>query len=461
MPTSSAVTTHKSPGASPRPPRKAATFDAEVEERLVRYARIDTQSDETSTTSPSTRKQFDLLEPLADELKSMGARDVGITDYGVVLATIPATVSEGVPVIALLAHVDTAPQFSGTGVKPIVHRGYTGGEITLPDDPAIVLSPRQFPYLSSKAGDDIVTASGATLLGADDKAGVAIVMAVARHLLANPSLLHGTIRIAFTPDEEIGRGVHRNLPGDLDAGVAYTLDGADLGEIVYETFSADRADVHVQGVSIHPGHAKGKLVNALHLAAKIIDTLPHATLTPETTSGREGFIHVYQMKGAAAEADIHFILRDFELDGLRERSDLIKQVCAAVQATEPRARITCSTTQQYRNMRYWLEHDMRPVTLARDACRQAGVEPFSAPIRGGTDGSRLTEMGVPTPNLFTGMQNIHGPHEWVSVQDMSRAVEVCLKLTELWATQGKDAPAGARSDERRTQTESAPVDWAG
>jgi tripeptide aminopeptidase len=313
----------------------------------------------------------------------------------------------------------------------------------------------------SKVGDDIITASGTTLLGADDKAGVAIVMAVVRHLLANPGLQHGTIRIGFTPDEEIGRGVHRNLPGDLDTAVAYTLDGAELGEIVYETFSADKADVHIQGVSIHPGQAKDKLVNALHLAAKIIDTLPHATLTPETTSGREGFIHVYQMKGSSAEADLHFILRDFELDGLRERDELIRQVCAAVQATEPRARITCQTTQQYRNMRYWLEHDMRPVTLARDACRQAGIEPFSAPIRGGTDGSRLTEMGVPTPNLFTGMQNIHGPHEWVSVQDMSRAVEACVKLAELWCSVGKDAPIGARSDERRGQTESAPVDWAG
>jgi tripeptide aminopeptidase len=460
MPTS-AVSSLSSPTAPPRQARKSGAFDAEVEERLVRYVKIDTQSDDTSATSPSTKKQFDLLEPLADDLKSMGARDVRITDYGVVLATIPPTVTERVPVIALLAHVDTAPQFSGAGVKPIVHRSYSGGDIALPDDPAIVLSPRQFPYLTSKAGDDIITASGTTLLGADDKAGVAIVMAVARHLLANPTLLHGTIRIGFTPDEEIGRGVHRNLPGDLDAEVAYTLDGAELGEIVYETFSADKADVHVQGVSIHPGQAKDKLVNALHLAAKIIDTLPHATLTPETTSGREGFIHVYQMKGSAAEADVHFILRDFELDGLRERGELIKQVCAAVQATEPRARITCSTTQQYRNMRYWLEHDMRPVTLARDACRQIGIEPFSAPIRGGTDGSRLTEMGVPTPNLFTGMQNIHGPHEWVSVQDMSRAVEACVKLTELWATLGRDAPVGARSDGRRPQAEAAPVDWAG
>ena len=460
MPTS-AVSTLVSATAPPRQTRRTATFDAEVEERLVRYARIDTQSDEASTTSPSTRKQFNLLEPLADELKSMGAQDVRLTDYGAVLATIPPTVSDRVPVIALLAHVDTAPQFSGTDVKPIVHRSYTGGDITLPDDPTIVLSPRQFPYLSSKVGEDIITASGTTLLGADDKAGVAIVMAAVRHLLANPSLQHGPIRIGFTPDEEIGRGVHRNLPRDLEADAAYTLDGADLGEIVYETFSADKADVHIKGVSIHPGHAKDKLVNALHLAAKIIDTLPHATLTPETTAGREGFIHVYQMKGSSAEADLHFILRDFELDGLRDRGELIKQVCAAVQATEPRARITCSTSQQYRNMRYWLEHDTRPVTLARDACRQIGIEPFSAPIRGGTDGSRLTEMGVPTPNLFTGMQNIHGPHEWVSIQDMSRAVEVCVKLAELWCSAGKEAPVGARSDERRAQSEAAPVDWAG
>ena len=461
MSTISAVTALTSATASAGRASRTSSFDAEVEERLLQYARIDTQSDEKSTTSPSTRKQFDLLELLATDLKAMGARDVALTDYGAVLATIPATVNDSLPVVALLAHVDTAPQFSGTGVKPVVHRNYAGGDIVLPDDPAIVLSPRQFPYLSSKIGDDVVTASGTTLLGADDKAGVAIVMAVARHLLANQSLKHGAIRIAFTPDEEIGRGVHRNLPGDLGADVAYTLDGAELGEIVYETFSADKADVHIQGVSIHPGQAKDKMVNALHLAAKIIDTLPHATLTPETTSGREGFIHVYQMKGSSAEADVHFILRDFELDGLRDRGELVKQVCAAVQATEPRARITCSTTQQYRNMRYWLEHDMRPVTLAREAIRQVGIEPFSAPIRGGTDGSRLTEMGVPTPNLFTGMQNIHGPHEWVSVQDMSRAVEACITLTELWSELGKTTPGYARSEGRRDTPESAPVDWAG
>src|SRR5262245_29789880 len=282
----SAVTTPTTSAAAPRAARRTSAFDTEVEERLMRYARIDTQSDETSTTSPSTRKQFDLLNVLAEELKSMGARDVHLTDYGALLATIPATVKDAVPVIALLAHADTAPAFSGTGVKPIVHRTYAGGEIVLPDDSAIVLSPKQFPYLSAKVGDDIITASGTTLLGADDKAGVAIVMTVARHLLADPQLRHGVIRIAFTPDEEIGRGVHKNLPADLNADVAYTLEGAELGEVVDETFSADKADVRVEGISIHPGQAKDKLVNALHLAAKIIDTLPHVSLTPETTTGR-------------------------------------------------------------------------------------------------------------------------------------------------------------------------------
>jgi tripeptide aminopeptidase len=339
--------------------------------------------------------------------------------------------------MAWLAHVDTTPQFTGTGVTPVVHRDYDGRAIVLPDDPAIVISPEAFPYLAAKAGDDIITASGTTLLGADDKAGVAIVMTVANRLLEKRDLRHGRIRIAFTCDEEIGRGVHPSLPADLQAGVAYTLDGDELGEIVYETFSADRADVHVDGVSIHPGHAKDTLVNALHLAARIVDTLPHVTRTPETTGGRQGFIHVYEMRGSSAAADLQFILRDFELDGLRAHGDLLQQVCAAVQATEPRARITCTITPQYRNMRYWLERDMRPVDLAREACRRIGIEPRSTPTRGGTDGSRLTELGVPTPNLFAGMQNIHGPYEWISVQDMARATEVCLELVQLWS---RDSP---------------------
>lgn len=444
-------------GAPARTTMSTSSFDQELEERLVRYARIDTQADERSTTSPSTARQLDLQKLLREELLAMGAADVQLTDYGALLATVPGTNESAGPTIGLLAHVDTAPGFNASGVKPLVHRNYEGGEIVLPDDPAVRLSPEQFPYLGEKVGDDIITASGTTLLGADDKAGVAIIMTLARHLLEHPELPRCRLRLGFTPDEEIGRGVHALLPADLGADVAYTLDGAELGEIVYETFSADKAVVHVAGVSIHPGQAKGKLVNALHLAARIIETLPQVTRTPETTAAREGFIHIYEMNGTAAAADLQFILRDFELDGLRAHGDLLQQVCATIQATEPRARITCTITPQYRNMRYWLEDDMRPVELAREACRRLGIEPQSTPTRGGTDGSRLTELGVPTPNLFTGMQNIHGPHEWISVQDMSRATEMCIRLVELWSEVEYTKPG----HERAVSGAASPVDWAG
>ena len=411
-------------------------FNRELEDRLVRYAKIDTTSSEASPTSPSTQKQYDLLNLLVEELNEIGARDVTLTDYGAVVATVPATPGkESAPVVAFLAHVDTTEAFSGSGVKPIVHRAYDGGDITYPDNPDLVLSPEEYPYLGKKAGEDIITASGTTLLGADDKAGVAIVMTMARHLLSNPDISHGPVRVCFTPDEEIGRGVHADLPNDLKADVAYTLDGAEAGEVVYETFSADSATVRIEGVSTHPGDAKDTMVNALHLAAKVIQTLPQVTRTPETTEDREGFIHAYRMSGGAAEAEIQFILRDFERDGLAAHGDLLRQVCETVAATEPRAKITCEITTGYRNMRYWLEDNMRPVELARQACEQAGIEPFSTPIRGGTDGSRLTEMGVPTPNIFTGMQNIHGPLEWISVQDMARSTDVCIRLASLWGEQ--------------------------
>lgn len=406
---------------------------AELEDRFVRYAMIDTQSDAASTTTPSTERQFDLLRLLEKELAGIGAHDIVLTPYGALLATIPPNVPHAVPTIALCAHVDTSQQFNGFSVKPLVHRNWQGGDIVLPDDPAQVLSGAKFPYLAGKVGEDIVTASGATLLGADDKAGVAIVMTVAHHLLQNPGVPHGKIRLCFTPDEEIGRGVHKDLPRDLAADVAYTLDGAEKGEIVYETFSADQAVVRVEGVSVHPGWAKGKLVNALHLLAKIIDTLPQATQTPETTEGREGFWHVTQASGGSAAAEMTIILRDFEREGLKARGEMLKAVCAAVAATEPRAKITCTIAEQYRNMRYWLEADMTPVEMAREACRAVGVEPFTNVIRGGTDGSRLTEMGVPAPNIFTGMQEIHGPLEWVSLHDMQAAARVCVKLVELWA----------------------------
>ncbi|EDZ47844.1 peptidase T [Rhodobacterales bacterium Y4I] len=409
-------------------------FDQELEDRLVRYAAIDSQSDETSAATPSTEIQFDMLNLLVAELQEIGAEDVTLTDYGVVLATVPATAPG--PTIGFLAHVDTAPQFNASGVKPRVIKSYDGSEITFPDNPALVLSPEKSAYLASKQGDDLITASGLTLLGADDKAGVAIVMTLARHLLANPEIKHPQIRLAFTPDEEIGRGVGEQLPKDMGVAFAYTLDGGDAGEIVYESFSADRAVVRIKGVSIHPGWAKEKLVNAAHLAAKIVQTLPQATMTPETTDGREGFIHITDMNGGSSEMEIKLILRDFELDGLAAKGDLLRKVCEAVQATEPRAEITCGIYPQYRNMRYWLENDMTPVELALAACRAHGIAPVTTPIRGGTDGSRLTELGVPTPNIFTGMQNVHGPLEWISVQDMAKATEVCLTLVQMAATEG-------------------------
>ncbi|MBN2631303.1 MAG: peptidase T [Rhodobacteraceae bacterium] len=403
-------------------------FDAELTDRLIRYAAIDSQSDAASPSGPSTARQWDILRLLQTELTQIGAADVRLTEYGTVLATLPGTAPG--PTIGLLAHVDTAPQFNATGVKPRVIRGYNGGDISFPDAPGLTLSPTEFPYLATRQGHDIITASGTTLLGADDKAGVAIIMTAARHLLENPAIPHGPIRIAFTPDEEIGRGVDARLPADLAADFAYTFDGGAVGEVEYESFSADGAVVCVKGVSIHPGTAMGKMVNAITLAAKIIATLPQATMTPETTSGRDGFIHPTEMTGGSSEMTLQFILRDFERAGLAQKGDILRQVCAAVQATEPRAEITCTITPQYRNMRYWLENDMTPVELARRACTRIGIEPISVPIRGGTDGSRLTEMGVPCPNLFTGMQNVHGPLEYVSVQDMAQATALCLALVQ-------------------------------
>lgn len=409
----------------------ANSFDQELQDRLTRYAAIDSQSDENSSSAPSTHIQLDMLRLLQTELTEIGAQDVTLTDYGVVLATIPGN-AEG-PTIGLVAHVDTAPQFNATGVKPRTIRGYNGGDITFPDAPELVLSPQDYPYLATKVGQDIITASGTTLLGADDKAGVAIIMTAARHLLHHPEIPHGPIRIAFTPDEEIGRGVGKALATEIAADFAYTFDGGKVGEIEFESFSADGAEIKISGVSIHPGLAKDKIVNAIHIASKIISTLPQVTMTPEVTEGLEGFIHATDMTGGSSEMTIKLILRDFEREGLAAKGELVKQVCATIQAMEPRCEITCAIRPQYRNMRYWLENDMTPVEIARKAAQSLGIEPVSVPIRGGTDGSRLTEMGVPTPNIFTGMQNIHGPLEWISVQDMAIATRLCLSLAELAA----------------------------
>lgn len=410
------------------------SFVTELEERFTRYVKIDTTSDEDSPAAPSTAKQFDLLRLLADELRAMKAEDVLLTETGLLYATIPATIMDKpVPTVAFFAHVDTSPAYSGEGVRPLVHRNYDGGKIVLPDDMGQVLDPVDFPYLAQKVGEDIVTASGLTLLGADDKAGVAICMTLASHLLKmGKEIPHGRVRLCFTPDEEIGRGVDNIDLSLLGADVAYTLDGGQLGEIESETFSADKITVTIKGISAHPGYAKDVLVNALQLAAKLIETLPQADRAPETTHGREPFLHIYEMNGNAAEVELRFISRGFELDELQENEAIIRQICDEIEAAEPRAQFDITVQNQYRNMRYWLEANMTPVHLAAEAIRTCGLEPIEHPIRGGTDGSRLTEMGLPTPNLFTGMQNFHGPLEWVSLQDMEKAVQVCVALTALW-----------------------------
>lgn len=413
---------------------------AALEARFLRYVQIDTQSDESATTAPSTAKQFELLHLLQTELEELGATEITLHDYGALIATIPGhPQATGAPVVAFLAHVDTAPQFTGTNVKPIVHRNYAGTPIQLPAGPRQVLDPAEFPYLAQRTGHDLVTSSGDTLLGADDKAGIAILVSLAQLLLNNPDQIRPTVRLCFTSDEEIGRGVRHLELDHLRAHVAYTLDGMDAGQLDFETFSADRAEVTIDGVSTHPATAKGVMVNALHLAAKLINLLPQDHRTPETTDQRDGFIHLYHMEGGAAQAKLHFILRDFELDGLAAHGELLQAACNALQAVEPRAHVSCEITKQYRNMRYWLEKNMRPVDLARAAIRAAGLEPIEQPIRGGTDGSQLTEKGVPTPNLFTGMQNVHGPREWISLQDMALATQVCLHLSELWAQETGNA----------------------
>lgn len=407
-------------------------FLPELEARFLRYVQVDTQSDEGSTAVPSTAKQYDLLRLLEAELRTLGAQDVTLTDYACLLATIPPTSAAPAPTVAFLAHVDTAPAFSGSGVKPLVHRAYDGQPIVLPDDPRQVLDATTCPELPAKLGHDIITASGTTLLGADDKAGVAVLMTLAAHLLSHPEIPHGPLRLCFTPDEEIGHGVTHLRLEDLGAEVAYTLDGGPAGEINYETFSADKAVLTITGVSTHTGTAKGKLVNALQLAAQLIVFLPQATRTPETTDGREGFIHLYKLQGTAAQAELHFILRDFELDGLQAHGELLRAAAAALQAGEPRAQVECTITPQYRNMRYWLEKAMLPVELALEAVRQAGLTPVVKPIRGGTDGARLTERGVPTPNLFVGAYQAHGPLEWASLHEMAQATQVCLNLAVAW-----------------------------
>ncbi len=400
-------------------------------ERFCRYVPIDTRSDPHSPACPSTPGQWDLLRLLERELRELGAADVRLTADGYVLATLPATSPKaGVPRVAWFAHVDTATELPG-GAKPIVHRKYDGKPITLPDDPTQQLTVDTIPHLREKIGQDIITASGTTLLGADDKAGVAVVMNAVRHLLHHPDLPHGVIRVCFNPDEEIARGMTKLDLKELDANVGYTLDGEGLAGIDFETFSADAATLEIRGVSIHPGWAKGVMVNAVRLAGRFLSALP-AEISPERTAGRDGFIHPVEISGNADRCTVRMILRDFELPGLAAKRATVEQVVAGLRIVEPRAVFTLTIAEQYRNMRYGLEKDMRAVEYAREAMQRAGLTPASTAIRGGTDGSNLTARGLPCPNLFCGTHEAHSQREWVSVQDMAKSVETLLQLARLW-----------------------------
>jgi tripeptide aminopeptidase len=417
----------------------AAELAPDVLERFLRYVRIDTQSEEGATTYPSTAKQLDLSRLLVEELGEIGLDDVELTEHGYVFATLPGT--PGAPVIGLIAHVDTTPDAPGAGVSPIVHEGYSGGTIVLPGDPNEVIDPDAVPELARRVGHDIVTSDGTTLLGADDKAGVAEIMAAVAYLrrAGDP---RATVRVAFTVDEEVGHGTDHFDVEAFGAEAAYTLDGSGVGEIETETFSARQLKIHIEGRGEHPGSAKGKLVNAVKLAADFVASLPREGLSPETTEDREGFVHPARLTAAVEEALVTVIVRDHDAALLDEHTQLVRQLAAEIEEREPRARVSISTWDQYRNMRPVIDAHPRIVAAAEEAMRRAGVEPVHSLIRGGTDGARLSEKGLPTPNLFTGGQSYHSRREWASVQDMAAAAATAVELARVWRENGETQERG-------------------
>jgi tripeptide aminopeptidase len=398
--------------------------------RLIRYAQIDTQSEEDSETFPSTEKQWDLLRLLERELRELGLEDVTIDAHGYVFATVPATVDRAVPTVGFLAHVDTSHQVTGANVKPQRIR-YEGGDIPLAAGP--VISPDECAELANHVGHELITTDGTTLLGADDKAGVAEIMAAVSYLLRHPEIPHGPLRIGFNPDEEVGRGTDHFDIERFGAEAAYTLDGSTAGEIQDETFSAVRVVVTIRGRSIHPGDAKGELVNAVKLAAAVVERLPKDALSPETTEEREGFVHPYVIRGTDAQVELTFIVRDHDDAGLDEHVELLRGIVDEVVSAEPRASYDFDAKVQYRNMRNKLSERPEIVEKAEEAIRRVGLEPLRTLIRGGTDGSRLTEKGLPTPNLFTGGHLYHSEREWVCVDDMGLAAATVIELAQLWA----------------------------
>ena len=409
------------------------SYTYSVEERFLRYVQIDTTADPNATCFPSSEKQKDLARILVEELLQMGIEDAEMDEWGYVFATIPSNSDrKDLPTICFCSHMDTAPDCSGTNVKPIVHRNYTGAPIVLPDDPSQVITIEKHAYLASKIGDDIVTASGLTLLGADDKAGVAIIMDFAQFIQTHPEVKHGNIRILFTPDEEVGRGVEHLDMNRLNADFGYTLDGGPLGDIEDETFSADAVKMTFHGISAHPGYAKNKMVHSMKLAAALIDSLPKDSWSPETTSGREGFVHPVAIEGGLESTTVQFIIRDHDTSKLAEYEAKLKALAEKVIEAYPGAHLDFSVTEQYRNMKEILKDLPFVCDYAVEAMKSAGIEPKRAIIRGGTDGSRLSFMGLPCPNIFTGEMAIHSRHEYVSIQDMQKAVDTLVALIQIW-----------------------------
>ncbi len=403
-----------------------------VAERFLRYVQVDTQSDPLSTTFPSTAKQKDLLQILANELKAIGLADAEMDEWGYVYATLPANTDKNVPVICFCAHADTAPDCSGTNVKPQVHHNYQGQDIAYPNNPDLMLKTAESPHLLAKIGHDIITTDGTTLLGSDDKSGVACIMDAIHFLVNNPHIKHGTIKVLFTPDEEVGRGVEQINMKKLGADFGYTLDSGDTGWFEDETFSADGAKVVIHGISAHPGYAKDRMINAMRVAGHIIARLPLNRLSPESTDGKEGFVHLVRMGGVLERAELDFIVRDFDNELLAKHGEELRQICEEVINEFPGATMEFSISEQYRNMKNVLDNFPQVSEYARQAIERVGLTVTQKPIRGGTDGSRLSYMGLPCPNLFAGEQEIHSLKEWVSVQDMQLAVQTIVHLSQIW-----------------------------
>ena len=416
---------------APFPSPLAEELAGDVLERFLRYVRFDTQSDPESATYPSTQKQLELSRLLVQELQQLGLQDAMLTEHGYVLATLPG--AEGAPTVGLMAHVDTSPDAPGGGVEPMVHRLYDGSPVMFSGDPRLVLDPEEHPELAARTGHDLVTSDGTTLLGADDKAGVAEIMGAVAWLARHPDVRHAPVRVAFTVDEEVGRGTEHLELELFGADVAYTLDGSGRGAIEIESFSAQEVEITIRGRSSHPGTAKGKLVNSVKLAAELLAALPRDGLSPETTEGREGFVHPTRIRGIAEETTLSFIARDHDDARLDEHVALLRRLADELVEREPRADVSVQVTEQYRNMRRAIDEHPRVVEVALEACRRAGVEPRFELIRGGTDGSRLSERGLPTPNIFTGGQEYHSLREWASVQDMAAAAATVVELVKAWA----------------------------